>query len=208
MSCARVSKNRKKRSLLRRGSDVHVEIDAAVFYFDREGPRAAFVGAGGLSVFQVDDPVVQRAGDLAAMHDAVGQGAAFVRAAVLEREHLVACRAEDRDLPARRSDRACAARWDRIQRADVEPEVFFVFHGLAHSAATGSTGRIGSSTASGMNSCSSRPAARSAHGSLRTAYCDFLKRSSRALRPSWSSMIAARTFSRPTRSTHFQTRSR
>ncbi len=133
---------------------------------------AALVGAGRLAVLEIDDPVVQRAGDLAAVHDAVAQRAALVRAAVLEREHLVARGAEDRDLAARRLDRARAARRDRVQRPDVEPEVVGLFHGsslIRGWSTLAMTGGTGASTASGMNSCSSRPAARSAHGSL--AHC-------------------------------------
>src|SRR5262249_50278531 len=153
---------------------------------------------------EIDYPVVQRARDLAAMHDPVAQRAAFMRAAILEREHLVARGAEDGDLAPWRLDRACTAGRDGMQGARVEPEVVALFHGVTHSTGAGWTGAgvTGVSTASGMNSCSSRPAARSAHGSLRAARCDFRNRSTSARRPSGSSTIAARILSMPVFSAH------
>src|SRR5262249_47007654 len=145
-----------------RGGDTHVEVDAAVLELDGEGSRATFVGPGRLAVLEIDHPVVQRARDLAAMHDAVAQRAALVRAAIFHREHLVARGAENGDLTPRRLDRARASRRDGMQRAHVEPEVVALFHGITHSTGAGWTGAgvTGVRTASGMNSCSSRPAAR------------------------------------------------
>src|SRR5204863_2409297 len=89
------------------------------------------------------------------------RGAAFVRAAVFQSEYLVARRAEDRDLATRRSHRACAAPRNRMQRADVEPEISFLSHRVAHPTLTGA---IRATTARGINSRSLRPSARSAHG--------------------------------------------
>src|SRR5882672_7972394 len=175
-----------------RGRDAHVEIDAAVLELDRKRSRAAFVGSRRLSVLEIDDPIVQWAGNLAAVHDPVAQRTTFVWAAIFEREHLVARGAEDGNLAPWRFDRARASLRDGVQRTCIEPEVVGLLHGLvSHPTVSGCTladwtsgGATGASTASGMNSCSSRPAARSAHGSFRAARCDFRKRSTSARRPS------------------------
>src|SRR5690606_39665921 len=63
-----------------------------------------------LPIFERDDEVVERAGDLRAMDDALAERAALVRAAVLEREHGVVRGAEHRDAPRGRLYAACADR--------------------------------------------------------------------------------------------------
>src|SRR5262249_4970966 len=85
---------------LRCRSDAHVEIDAAVLELDREAARASLVGARRLPVLEIDDPVVQWARNLAAVHDSFTQRPALVRTAVLQREHLVGGGAKDRNLTA------------------------------------------------------------------------------------------------------------
>src|SRR4029453_16796732 len=69
-----------------RGRDAHVEIDAAVLELDREGPGTALVGSRRLSVLEIDDPIVQWAGNLAAMHNPVAQRAAFVWTSIFQRK--------------------------------------------------------------------------------------------------------------------------
>ena len=80
---------------------IEVEVDHAVFDLDAELRRAALVGRLGAAVVQADGPVVQRAGDALAEHDALRQRTALVRAAVEQREHLVLGVAKHRDVGAR-----------------------------------------------------------------------------------------------------------
>ena len=61
----------------------------AVLDLRRMRARAALVRRDRLAGRQVDDEVVQRTGDALVVHDALRQRPALVRAAVVEREHLV-----------------------------------------------------------------------------------------------------------------------
>src|SRR5579863_5175572 len=123
--------------------------------------RLADVGALRAARFQVDYPIVQRAGDAGAVDDALAQRPAFVRTAVLQREGAVVRGAEHGDAAARGLDHARALARDGVERPDVGP----VTHG--HSAAM---------TASGANSCASRPPTRSAQGSFWAKRCENSKR--------------------------------
>src|SRR3546814_3317955 len=70
----------------------------------------------------LNPPIVQRAGDRAAMDDALAQPPMLVRAAAKEREDLALGGAEDRDVVAARDlHGAAAAHGDFIDPADVEP---------------------------------------------------------------------------------------
>src|SRR6478736_3622528 len=126
-----------KRLRSRRRGNTHVEIDPAVLDLDRKASGAALVGAGRFSVFERDDPVVQRTRHLAAVHDALAQRPALVRTFVLEREDLVAGRAEHRDFTSRRPHGACAPLRDRVQRADIEPMGGVLLGDLAHCTVSG-----------------------------------------------------------------------
>ena len=115
------------------------------------------------------DPVVQRAGDACAVHDALAQRPALVRAAVVEREDLVVRRAEHRD----RRRAACARtraprRGMSIERADVDPGLH-----RPHCRRLRRSRR----SAIGVNSCASLPATRSAQGSTCAKFCEKTKRS-------------------------------
>ena len=85
----------------------------------------ANIGRDRFAAVEVDLPVVQRAGDLLTEHDALGQWAALVRAAVVQREHLIVGGTEHRNVAFRPGDNACAEWVDLVQGADIEP-----FHGV------------------------------------------------------------------------------
>src|SRR5438105_1351192 len=76
---------------------IDVEVHDAVVDLDIEALRAAGVRRLGAAVIETDGPVVQRASDAFAEHDALAQGPTLVRAAVEQREHLVLGIAKDRD---------------------------------------------------------------------------------------------------------------
>src|SRR3546814_1935431 len=70
----------------------------------------------------LNPPIVQRAGDRAAMDDALAQPPMLVRAAVKEREDLAFGGAEDRNVVAARDlHGAATAHGDFIDPANVEP---------------------------------------------------------------------------------------
>ena len=94
--------------------------DAAVLDPHRDRLHRAFVGAERLAGFERDHPIVQRAGHRRAMHDALAQRPALVRAMILDGEDAVVMRAEDADLALRglsRSARRAAGcrRWCRCR---------------------------------------------------------------------------------------------
>ena len=90
----------------------------------REARRAAFVGRRGAAVVQADGPVVQRAGDAGAEHDALRQRAALVRAAVEQREDLVlALRNTATSTPRGARHAARAQHRDVVDAADRRPVV-------------------------------------------------------------------------------------
>ena len=78
---------------------------------------------------------MQRAGDRRAVHQALAQRAALVRAAVQEREHLLRLRPEQGDVAVVASQHAAAQQRDVVQRADAQP--------------AGGGGGVGSMAASG-----------------------------------------------------------
>ena len=84
--------------------------------------RAAFVRALRLARLEAQDPVVQRAGDALAVHDALAQRAPLMRAAVLEREGLIVGGAEDGDATLGHAHDARPAARDLVERADVGPD--------------------------------------------------------------------------------------
>src|SRR4029453_18523354 len=124
------------------------EIDPTLVEPDRKASGAALVRTGRLAALETDDPVVQRAGDLAVMHDAFAQRAVLVRTAVLEREHLVARRPEQCDLHVPRAHDAATAQGNAVDRADLDPGAVQ----RAHSAASRKV-----RSATGVNSCASLP---------------------------------------------------
>ena len=82
----------------------------AVLHLDRMLVGAAHVRGDGLAAGQFDLPVVQRTGHPLAVHQALGQRPALVRAAVVEGEHLVVGGAEHGDVALRTGDDARAER--------------------------------------------------------------------------------------------------
>ena len=88
------------------------------------------------------------------MHDALAERPAFMRAAVLQRESLIVRRAKDRDAPAGCSTHARAAA-GCLSSAPMSTQ------SSCHASPFSKRG----SSASGVNSCASLPAARSAQGS-------------------------------------------
>ena len=55
------------------------------------------------------------------MHDPLRERAAFVRAAIVQREDLVVGGAEDRDRDPTQPDNAGTKRRNRVERADIGP---------------------------------------------------------------------------------------
>ena len=96
------------------GQLLGVERDLAGLDLAREARRAAFVRRLRAAVGERDGPVVQRAGDALAEHDALAQRPTHVRAAVEQREHLVLGVAKDRHRGA-----ACALDAARAEHGDV-----------------------------------------------------------------------------------------
>lgn len=66
--------------------------------FDIVAVRATCIRCDCFAIFQADDPAVQRAGDTVTMYDALCQWPVFVRAAVVQRKHLVVYGAKHRDF--------------------------------------------------------------------------------------------------------------
>src|SRR5687767_9348795 len=125
---------------------------------------AAMVGSLRLAGLQADYPVVQRTGHGMAVHDPLGQRPTLVRAAITQREERSVRRLEHRDVAARRLNDPRSENRHVIDRAHVDP--------LAHSAASA---RV--KLAMGLNSCASRPATRSAQGSICAVRWEMTKRS-------------------------------
>jgi hypothetical protein len=94
---------------------------APPFVAHRDDAHLALVGAERLAGLERDHPVVQRAGDGIAVHDAFRQRAALVRAAVLDRMDFVFARAEDGDGHVRRLHAARAAQRNVRNCADRVP---------------------------------------------------------------------------------------
>ena len=124
--------------------------------------RRAFVGARGATGLQVDDPVVQRASHARAVHDALRQRAAAMRALIAQRENFARARAEHGDRQAADAHAARAALGQVGHCAQVHP---------AHC-----TTSCRGSALSGANSSACTPPARSAHGSVCEYFCDSRKR--------------------------------
>ena len=122
---------------------------------ERIGAHRAFVGALGHAGFEREDPVVEWTGDRCAVDDALAQGAALVRALVVEGENPVVRRAEDGDLAQGRLDAAGAAAGNVFQAPDIDPIVH-----RNHSAACNIW-----KSAMAANSWASRPLTRSSQGS-------------------------------------------
>ena len=117
---------------------------------------------------QLDDPVVQRAGDARAVHDALRQRPALVRAAVDQREDLVVAGAEHRDRRRRRgrTTQRAPRRGMSSTRPIVDPASMRAVH-RAHCRPRRAA----------RYSCAAAPAARSAQGSS----CDEALREEEAL---------------------------
>ena len=88
------------------GEAARIHQDASVLHLEREDVRAAVIGARRFARFQINDPVVQRAGDGTSVHDALAEGAAFVGALVAQRKHGAVRRLEDRDVAFGRAHNA------------------------------------------------------------------------------------------------------
>src|SRR5215468_10376922 len=143
--------------------------DDPVLHLGRMRMRAALVRGDRLAAFQLNDEIMQRTGHAPVVHNALRQRPALVRAAVVEREHLVILGAEHRDVAACRAYHARAEARNVLQRADFGP--------VAHATS------ISASSAIGLNSLLSTPRrARAAHGSLCANCCEWAKRSYSALR--------------------------
>src|SRR5690606_23336647 len=132
------------------------------------GPDLPLVGTLGLAGGQIKHPVVQRAGDRGAMHDALAQWSVLVRTAVLNGEYLVVLRAEHRNSSSGSIDAARAAPGNGVDSADLDP----VCHGSSYSAATGKP-----NSAMAANSWASLPLTRSSQGSIWAKVCEKTKRS-------------------------------
>ena len=137
------------------------DVEHAVLDLDRDRAHAALVGALRLAALERDHPVVQRARHRGAVHDALAERAALVRAAVVDGEDAIVGGAEHGDLAVRRVDAARAAPRDVGDAADGDP-----VH-RAHSAACAMP-----TAASGRNSCLCSPETRSAHGSTCANFCE------------------------------------
>src|SRR5262245_35485175 len=102
---------------------------------------------------------MQRTGHAPVVHDALRQRPALVRAAIVEREHLVILRAEHRDVAGGRTHHTGTKARNVLQCADFDP--------VAHATS------ISVSSAIGLNSLLSTPRrARAAHGSLCANCCE------------------------------------
>src|SRR5260370_19048426 len=128
--------------------------------------RAALVRGDRLPAFELDDEIMQRTGNALVVDDALRQRATLMRAAIVEREHLVILGAEHRDVARRGPHHARAEARNVVQGSDFDP--------LGHAS---------SNSASGTNSLRSTPRwARSAHGSLCENCCEEENRPNSALR--------------------------
>src|SRR5690242_18001252 len=81
----------------------------------------ADIGSLGFAGFQVDLPVVQRAGDPFAVDQTLGQRPALMRAAVVEGENLIVARTKNRNVAFRAGDDPRAKGVDLFQCADIQP---------------------------------------------------------------------------------------
>lgn len=106
------------------------QFDAAVDGAAGDRPGAALIRGQRLAGLQVDHPIVQRAGDAAAVDDALRQRPVLVRAAVDQREHLVVLGAEDGDVALAGLHHAGALARHVVNMADVGPD-----RGLGHDLA-------------------------------------------------------------------------
>src|SRR5262245_31180980 len=113
----RISSVRQSGGLVRRES----EADAAIDELDRKRLRAAFVGPRSRAGLEVDDPIVQWAGDPVSMDDAFDKRTAPVWALVFQCEHTVVFRAEDRNAFAADSGGAGRKRHQVVEHSDVVP---------------------------------------------------------------------------------------
>ena len=155
-----------------RGGHVHVrppdarlrlagDVERAVLDLHRDRAHAPLVGALRFAAFERDHPVVQRARDRGAVHDALAERAALVRAVVVDGEDAIVGGAEHGHLAVRRVDAARAAPRNICDAADGNP-----VH-RAHSAACAMP-----TAASGRNSCLCSPETRSDQGSTWANFCE------------------------------------
>ena len=97
------------------GQLLRIQPHLAVMHPASEGGGAAFIRRAGVAVHQRDGPVVQRAGHGIAVHDALAQRPALVRAAVEQGEHPVVGGAEHRHRHALGAGHpACTERGDVV----------------------------------------------------------------------------------------------
>ncbi len=106
---------------------VELQINVAVFYFDRVTSGVSHIRLFGLAVHQADFPAMQGAGHFVTIDDALRQRAAFVRAAVIEREHAVVFGAEHADVDVTMAYNTGTQHRDVVHRADFCPTHFFLF---------------------------------------------------------------------------------
>src|SRR5690606_12582131 len=116
-------------------------------------------------------PVVQRAGDLTAVHDALAERPTLVRAAVAQRENLPVPRTKHGDVADRTWQSTRSPAGDFGHRADINPGLRLGLHVHVHAGANSSRRLMG------LNCSWWRPATRSAQGSTRWKRCEKAKRS-------------------------------
>ena len=125
--------------------------DGAAFNPHRVTPRAALIGGDGLAGSQAQFPAVQRAGHQIAMHQALRQWPALVRALVAQRKHLATRGAKNGNVAAGRAHHATTQARNFFKRADRLPFSHFCSPVLQSESIS--------------YSFFSTPAMRSAHGS-------------------------------------------
>ncbi len=92
-----------------------------MLYLDCMVLCATDIRCHGLAAFQFDDPAMQRTGHALAVHDALCQWAAFVRAAVVQRENVIVLSTKYCNFSSGGGHDAGTLPWNVIQFANLYP---------------------------------------------------------------------------------------